>query len=43
MLRTVPTDKYRVDAALNTVKNLDWNYIGVISSYGYNGEREAIR
>ena len=43
MLRTVPTDKFRVDATIDVVKKLDWNYVGVISSYGYNGEREALR
>ena len=41
MVRTVPTDTFRVEAAIDVVQKLQWNYIGVISSYGYNGEREA--
>ena len=41
--RSVLTDKFRVEAALDVVRQLNWNYIGVISSYGYNGEREALR
>lgn len=43
MVRTVPSDNFRVEAALNVVKKLKWNYIGVVSSYGYNGEREALK
>ena len=42
MLRTVPSDRFRVDAAVTLVKDLQWNFISVVSSYGYNGERESL-
>ncbi|XP_066924695.1 metabotropic glutamate receptor 3-like [Clytia hemisphaerica] len=42
MLRTVPSDRFRVDAVLALIKDLRWNFVSVVSSYGYNGEREAL-
>ena len=41
MLRTVPSDRFRVMAVLRLMQNLKWNYMAVVSSYGYDGEREA--
>ncbi|XP_012562521.2 metabotropic glutamate receptor 3 isoform X1 [Hydra vulgaris] len=41
MLRTVPSDKFRIQVALDLVKNLKWNYLAVISSYSYDGESDA--
>ena len=41
MLRTVPSDTYRVQATIDLIQKLKWNYIAVISSYGFNGERDA--
>ena len=41
MLRTVPSNFYRVQALLDLVKRLEWNYLAVISSYGHDGERDA--
>ena len=41
MLRTVPSNFYRVQALLDLVKRLKWNYLAVISSYGHDGERDA--
>ena len=43
MARTVPSDKFRLQALLELVRTLKWNYIGIISSYGYNGERESLQ
>ncbi|XP_057310619.1 metabotropic glutamate receptor 3-like [Hydractinia symbiolongicarpus] len=42
MLRTVPSDVYRVQAAVEFIQKMGWDYVGVVSSFGYNGEREAI-
>ena len=42
MLRTVPSDRFRVDAVVKLVQDLEWNFISVVSSYGYNGERESL-
>lgn len=42
MVRTVPSDTFRIQAAVEVTKRLKWNYIGIISSYGYNGERDAL-
>ena len=41
ILRTVPSDTYRVQAVLDLIHKLKWNYVAVISSYGYNGERDS--
>ena len=41
MLRTVPSNFYRVQALLDLVEQLEWNYLAVISSYGHDGERDA--
>ena len=41
MLRTVPSNFYRVQALLELVKRLEWNYVAVISSYGHDGELDA--
>ena len=41
MLRTVPSNFYRVQALLELVKQLQWNYLAVISSYGHDGELDA--
>ena len=41
MLRTVPSNFYRVQALLDLVERLEWNYLAVISSYGHDGERDA--
>lgn len=41
MLRTVPSDTYRIEAALRFIEHMKWNYIGVVSSFNYNGERDA--
>ena len=43
MLRSVSSDTFRIQVALDLLKKLAWNYVGVISSYGYNGERDARR
>ena len=37
MFRTVPSNFYRVQALLDLIERLEWNYISVISSYGHNG------
>ena len=42
MFRTVPSDDYRVLAALDFIHQSKWNYVSVISSHGYDGERDAI-
>ena len=41
MLRTVPSNFYRVQALLDLVERLEWNYLAVISSYDHDGERDA--
>ena len=41
MLRTVPSNFYRVQALLKLVERLEWNYVAVISSYGHDGELDA--
>ena len=41
MLRTVPSNFYRVQALLDLVERLEWNYFAVISSYGHDGEHDA--
>ena len=41
MLRTVPSNFYRVQALLDLMERLEWNYLAVISSYGHDGERDA--
>ena len=41
MLRTIPSNFYRVQALLELVKQLEWNYLTVISSYGHDGELDA--
>ena len=41
MLRTIPSNFYRVQALLELVKRLEWNYLAVISSYGHDGELDA--
>ena len=41
MLRTVPSNFYRVQALLDLVERLEWNYLAVISSYGHDGEHDA--
>ena len=41
MLRTVPSNFYRVQALLKLVEQLEWNYLAVISSYGHDGELDA--
>ena len=41
MSRTVPSNFYRVQALLDLVERLEWNYLAVISSYSYDGERDA--
>ncbi|XP_066919426.1 metabotropic glutamate receptor 3-like [Clytia hemisphaerica] len=42
MYRTVPSDDYRILAALQFIRQSNWTYVGVISSHGYDGERDAI-
>lgn len=42
MVRTVPSDVFRIRAALDLMQNMEWKYISVVSSYGYNGERDAL-
>lgn len=41
MLRTVPSNRFRIKALIDIVKTLHWNYLSVVSSYGYDGERDA--
>ena len=41
MTRTVPSNFYRVQALLDLVERLEWNYLAVISSYGQDGEHDA--
>ena len=41
MLRTVSSNFYRVQALLDLVERLEWNYLAVISSYGHDGEFDA--
>ena len=41
MLRTIPSNFYRVQALLELMKRLEWNYLAVISSYGHDGELDA--
>ena len=41
MLRTVPSNRFRIKALIDIVKTLHWNYVSVVSSYGYDGERDA--
>ena len=41
MFRTISSNAYRVQALLDLVKRLEWNYLAVISSYGHDGERDA--
>ena len=41
MSRTVPSNFYRVQALLDLVERFEWNYLAVISSYSYDGERDA--
>ena len=41
MLRTIPSNFYRVQALLKLVERLEWNYVAVISSYGHDGELDA--
>ena len=41
VLQTVPSNVYRVQALLDLVKRLEWNYFAVISSYGYDRECDA--
>ena len=43
MLRTVPSNIYRVQALLKLVKQLEWNYVAIISSYGHDGELDALK
>ncbi|XP_057310887.1 metabotropic glutamate receptor 3-like [Hydractinia symbiolongicarpus] len=43
MLRTVPSDSYRIDAALEFLKKIKWNYVGVVGSYGNDGQREGAK
>ena len=42
MVRSVPSDVFRIQAAITVIQKLKWNYVGIICSYGYNGEREAL-
>lgn len=42
MVRTVPSDGFRIHAVLDIIRSLGWNYLGVINSYGFNGERDAL-
>lgn len=42
MVRTVPSDGFRIHAVLDIIHSLGWNYLGVINSYGFNGERDAL-
>ncbi|XP_057311230.1 metabotropic glutamate receptor 3-like isoform X2 [Hydractinia symbiolongicarpus] len=42
MVRSIQSDVYRIHAVLDVVKELQWNYVSVVSSFNYNGEREAI-
>ena len=42
MFRTVSSNVYRVQALLDLVKRLEWNYFAVINSYGHDGERDAM-
>ncbi|XP_066934975.1 metabotropic glutamate receptor 7-like [Clytia hemisphaerica] len=39
--RTVPSNTFRIQALVDVVKTLRWNYVSIISSYGYDGERDA--
>ena len=41
MLRTVPSNRFRIQALMDIVRLLRWNYVSVISSFGYDGERDA--
>ena len=41
MLRTVPSNVFRIKALMDIVRKLRWNYVSVISSYGFDGERDA--
>ena len=41
MLRTVPSNIYRVQALLDLVKKLEWNDLAVIGSYDRDGEHDA--
>ena len=42
MFRTVSSNVYRVQALLDLVKRLEWNYLAVIMSYSHDGERDAM-
>ena len=41
MLCTVPSNFFRVQALLKLVKQLEWNYVAIIKSYGHDGELDA--
>ena len=41
MLRSVPSDNYRIQAMLDLIQEFKWNYIAVISSYGFDGQRDS--
>lgn len=41
MLRTIPSDWYRIQAALDFIQEMEWNYVGVINSYNYDGVRDG--
>ncbi|XP_012555362.1 metabotropic glutamate receptor 3 [Hydra vulgaris] len=41
ILRTVPSNSFQIQAVLDLIKKLKWNYLSVVSSYGYDGEADA--
>ncbi|XP_057310888.1 metabotropic glutamate receptor 3-like [Hydractinia symbiolongicarpus] len=41
MLRSVPDDSVRIFALFDLITEMKWNYIGVVSSFNYNGERDS--
>ena len=41
ILRTVPSNSFQIQAVLDLVKELEWNYVSVVSSYGFDGEADA--
>lgn len=41
MLRNVPSALTRMHVALKFLKRMEWNYISMVSSFSYNGEKDA--
>lgn len=41
ILRTAQSNRYRMQAIFDIVKTFGWNYVSIISSFGYDGERDT--